>query len=78
MFQYNHARYTSRGGWGSKPFLAGFQPPQNYINDQASAASVIDDVIDDVNITSSIQTNQIYNIIYSLNIMISERLHLFK
>ncbi len=37
MFQYNHARYTSRGG--SKPFLAGFQPPQNYINDQASAAS---------------------------------------
>ncbi len=37
MFQYNHARYTSRGG--SKPFLAGFHPPQNYINDQASAAS---------------------------------------
>ncbi len=28
--------------------------------------------------TSSIQTNQIYNIIYSLNIMISKRLHLFK
>ncbi len=34
--QYNHARYTSRGG--SKPFLAGFQPPK-IINDQASAAS---------------------------------------
>ncbi len=29
-------------------------------------------------ITSSIQTNQIYNIIYSLNIMISKRLHLLK
>ncbi len=27
---------------------------------------------------SSIQTNQIYNIIYSQNIMISYRLHLFK
>ncbi len=26
----------------------------------------------------TIQTNQIYNIIYSLNIMISKRLHLFK
>ncbi len=36
MFQYNYARYT-RGG--SKPFLGGFQPPQNYLNDQASAAS---------------------------------------
>ncbi len=37
MFQYNYARYTSRGG--SKPYLGGFQPPQNYITDQASAAS---------------------------------------
>ncbi len=31
-----------------------------------------------LHITSSIQTNQIYNIIYSLNIMISKGLHLFK
>ncbi len=31
-----------------------------------------------LHITSSIQTNQIYNIIYSLNIMISKRLHLLK
>ncbi len=31
-----------------------------------------------LHITSSIQTNQIYNIIYSLNIMISKWLHLFK
>ncbi len=31
-----------------------------------------------LHITSSIQTNLIYNIIYSLNIMISKRLHLFK
>ncbi len=37
MFQYNYARYTSRGA--SKPYLGGFQPPQNYITDQASAAS---------------------------------------
>ncbi len=29
MFQYNHARYTSRGG--SKPFLAGFQPPKTIL-----------------------------------------------
>ncbi len=35
MFQYNYD--TSRGG--SKPFLGGFQPPQNYINNQARAAS---------------------------------------
>ncbi len=31
-----------------------------------------------LHITSSIQTNQIYNIIYSLNIIISKRLHLLK
>ncbi len=31
-----------------------------------------------LHITSSIQTNQIYNIIFSLNIMISKRLHLLK
>ncbi len=31
-----------------------------------------------LHITSSIQTNQIYNIIYSLNIMTSKRLHLLK
>ncbi len=31
-----------------------------------------------LHITSSIQTNQIYNIIYSLNVMISKRLHLLK
>ncbi len=31
-----------------------------------------------LHIKSSIQTNQIYNIIYRLNIMISERLHVFK
>ncbi len=31
-----------------------------------------------LHVTSSIQTNQIYNIIYSLNIIISKRLHLFK
>ncbi len=29
MFQYNHACYTSRGG--SKPFLAGFQPPKTIL-----------------------------------------------
>jgi len=31
-----------------------------------------------LHVTSSIPTNQIYNIIYSLNIIISKRLHLFK
>lgn len=31
-----------------------------------------------LHITSSIQTNQIYSIIYSLNVMISKRLHLLK
>ncbi len=29
MFQYNYAHYTSRGG--SKPFLAGFQPPKTIL-----------------------------------------------
>ncbi len=29
MFQYNYARYTSRGG--SKPFFAGFQPPKTIL-----------------------------------------------
>ncbi len=37
MFQYNCASYTSRSGY--KPFLGVFHPPQNYINNQASAAS---------------------------------------